>query len=371
MKQYKIFALASIENEGKIENILDTQKFQCIESLLLDKKIVVKIMNNAVDALVIMADKLTKEDCLLLEEVYMARKNLVMVLITQVCDIDTLTEAMSCGIRKVLTSDMEENEISDSIIAEIKKSRNRGNDSKQKQHDSKILSIFGTKGGAGKTTVAVNLAVTLQKKGKKVLLFDLDLQFGDVGVFMDAPSIDTISDLVSEGEFDLSTIESYLFTHSCGVQLLLAPQSPEFAELVKPEHINKIVDEVKGSFDYIIFDLGPTLDECVLQALEVCNTIYFIVTPEISTLKNTKTCMNVLSTLELAQKVKFVLNKDGDSYVKKKDMEAALDDEIVLVIPSEPKNTIASINRGVPIVIANPRSKASKEIIRYVNSDSI
>lgn len=371
MKQYKILAMESIENERKIEDVLDMQKFNCVGTQTLDEKGIEKAVNSTADALVIMTDKLSAEDCALLEQIYMARKNLVMILITRTCDVDTLTEAMACGIGKVLTTDMGNNEINDSIMAEITKNRSRGSDDEERMYDSKILSIFGTKGGVGKTTVAVNLAVALQKKGKKVLLIDLDLQFGDVGVFMDVLTYDSISDLVTEGDFTLSTVKSYFFTHSSGVHLLLAPQSPEFAELVKPEHVNKIVETVKDSFDYIIFDLGPTLDECVLQALELSDTIYFIITPEISTLKNTKTCMNVLSTLELAKKIKFILNKDGDSYVKKKDMEAALDDEIVLVIPSEPKNTIAGINRGVPIVIANPKSKVSKEIVRYANSDEI
>lgn len=371
MKQYKILAMASIENERRIEDILDTQKFNYMGVLTLDEQGVDKAKNITMDALVIMTHKLAVEECAVLEQIYMARKNLVMILITQTCDIDTFTVAMSCGIGRVLTTDMEKNEIHDSIIAEITKNRNRGGDGGEKPYDSRILSIFGTKGGAGKTTVAVNLAVALQKKGKKVLLIDLDLQFGDVGIFMDVPVFDTISDFVTEGDYSAFAVNNYLFTHSSGVRLLLAPQSPEFAELVKPESINKIVEVIKDSFDYIIFDLGPTLDECVLQALELSDTIYFIITPEISTLKNTKTCMNVLTTLELAKKVKFVLNKDGDSYVKKKDMEAALDDEIVLVIPSEPKNTIDSINRGVPIVIASPKSKVSKEIIRFADSDEI
>ena len=141
--------------------------------------------------------------------------------------------------------------------------------------------------------------------------------------------------------------------------------------MVKPTHVNAIIDAVKDSYDYIIFDLGPTLDDCVLQALELSDTVYFIITPEISTLKNTKNCMNVLNTLELSKKVKFILNKDGDSYVKKKDVESTLDEDIVLVISSDPKTTIASINRGVPIVIASPKSKVGKEIIRFVNRDEI
>lgn len=371
MKQYKILAMTSIENKKRIEQFFDTTQFNYAGTVAPDINGAKKVVNAAIDALVVMANKITAKDSELLKQIYMARKDFATILITDTCDVDTLTIAMECGIAKVLTTDMDEKAIYDNIVFEIDKISSRGRGSKEKKYDSKIISVFGTKGGAGKTTVAVNFAVALQKKGKKVLLIDLDLQFGDVGVFMDVPRFDTISDLVEGADFSTAAVSSYLFTHSTGVNILLAPQSPELAELVKPAHIDKVVAALKDSFDYIVFDLGPTLDECVLQALELSDTIYFITTPEISTLKNTKICMNVLNTLELAKKVKFILNKDGDSYVKKKDMEAALDDEIVLVIPSEPKNTIAGINRGVPIVEANPKSKVSKEIVKYVNNDEI
>ena len=371
MKHYKILAMASMENEKKAEELLDNDSFKYMGTVLLDSKGVGKVMNTSVDALVIVTDVLTSEDTKLLERIYMSKKNLVMILLTGTRDIEILTEAMSCGIGKVLTTDMEQSQIQEEIISEIAKNRSRGTDAGEQKYDSKILSVFGTKGGAGKTTVSVNMAVALQKKGKKVLLIDLDLQFGDVGVFMDIPVYDTISDLVAENDYSLATVNSYVYTHSSGVRVLLAPQSPEFAELVKPTHVNAIIDAVKDSYDYIIFDLGPTLDDCVLQALELSDTVYFIITPEISTLKNAKNCMNVLNTLELSKKVKFILNKDGDSYVKKKDVESTLDEDIELVISSDPKTTIASINRGVPIVIASPKSKVGKEIIRFVNRDEI
>ena len=353
MKHYKILAMASMENEKKAEELLDNDSFKYMGTVLLDSKGVGKVMNTSVDALVIVTDVLTSEDTKLLERIYMSKKNLVMILLTGTRDIEILTEAMSCGIGKVLTTDMEQSQIQEEIISEIAKNRSRGTDAGEQKYDSKILSVFGTKGGAGKTTVSVNMAVALQKKGKKVLLIDLDLQFGDVGVFMDIPVYDTISDLVAENDYSLATVNSYLYTHSSGVRVLLAPQSPEFAELVKPTHVNAIIDAVKDSYDYIIFDLGPTLDDCVLQALELSDTVYFIITPEISTLKNAKNCMNVLNTLELSKKVKFILNKDGDSYVKKKDVESTLDEDIELVISSDPKTTVG------------------KEIIRFVNRDEI
>jgi pilus assembly protein CpaE len=266
---------------------------------------------------------------------------------------------------------MDAKDIQEGIITEIDKLNARHTEVEEERYDTKVVSVFGTKGGTGKTTVAVNFAVALQKIGKKVLIIDLDLQFGDVGVFLDVPRFDTISDLVKEKDFNASTINNYLYTHTTGLKVLCAPQSPEFAETVKPEHIVKITEAMKNSLDYIIFDLGPILDDCVLQALDLSDSIYFITTPEISTLKNTKVCMNVMETLGLAEKVKFVLNKNGDSYVKQKDTEATLNAEVVLAIPSEAKNAITAINRGIPLVIGEPKSKVSKTINKFVQKGEI
>ena len=165
----------------------------------------------------------------------------------------------------------------------------------------------------------------MQEKGKDVVLIDLDLQFGDVGIFMNVPRFETISDLVKEGSFSRSSIKRYLYKHNTGVSILCAPASPELAEIVKPEHISMIADVLKKEFDYIIFDMSPTIDEFVLHALDISDSIYFVTNPEISTLKNTR----------------------------------------------DSKSAISAINRGIPLVDVAPRSKASKAILNYVNSQDI
>jgi pilus assembly protein CpaE len=371
MEQYRVLAMAENEYRNKIESILNTDNLNCVGILSLDENGLKKAMTVNFDCVVVMAYSLTRKMCELLSKIYMTRKNAVMILITDERDMDTFAMAMECGIGKILTADMESSSIRDSIVVEIEKSNSRGMDTEERHYDSKVISVFGTKGGAGKTTVAVNLAVALRQERKKVLLMDLDLQFGDVGVFLDIPRSDTIADLVEEGDFNAYAISSFLYRHSTGVNVLCAPNSPELAEIVKPEHIGQIVNALKKSLDYIIIDLGPILDECALQALDLSDTIYFVTNPEISTLKNTKICMNVLNTLNYGKKVKFILNKDGDSYVKRKDMESALDTDMVLDIPNEPKNTIAAINQGVPIVLSNSKSKVSKAIVKFAKRDDI
>lgn len=236
--------------------------------------------------------------------------------------------------------------------------------------EATIVAVFGTKGGTGKTTFAVNYAMSLQDIGKKVLLIDLDLQFGDVGVFLDIPNFETISDLVTDGDFSLENVNTFLYKHKSGLQIMCAPNSPEYAELVKPEHISTIAGVLREEFDYIVFDLGPTIDETSLQAVDISNDICFIITPDISSLKNAKVCLKVLDTLGLTNKVKLILNKDGSSDIKAKDMEAALGAGMNLTIPFDAKSAIASVNRGIPIVTAAPKSKVSKVIKDFAEQGS-
>ena len=357
--------IASEGNAGALKNLLEYEQFECIDVVEAENENLPYIVKQPMNAVVVYDGDFSPILADFLEKINIARSDSMIFLVTKNCDMETLTRAMQCGVRNVFTMDAVPEKICHEIETEVVRQQKKYDPSGSSMNRAHIISVFGTKGGTGKTMLSVNLAVALQSIGKQVLVVDLDLPFGDVGVFFDIPKFDTISDLIEEGVFSNATVNSYLYKHSSGVHALCAPVSPEYAELVKPEYINKIVSAVSTDFDYIIFDLGPTIDEVALQALEICNDIYFVTNPEISTLKNTKVCMHVLDTLGQASKVKMVLNKEGSSDIKIKDVEAALDMAMTVVVPSETRNVIASINRGIPIVIATPKSKVSKAIKSY------
>lgn len=142
MKHYKIIAMTAMENEQRVQYVLNNPQFNYIATVSPDENGVKKIINTAIDALVVMTDNLTGDHCALLEQIYMAKKNIVMILITNVCDLQMLTEAMDCGIGKVLTTDMDKKEIQENIVAEIVKNQSRGSESEEKGYDSKILSVL-------------------------------------------------------------------------------------------------------------------------------------------------------------------------------------------------------------------------------------
>lgn len=376
--KYKVLGLTTESGNAYLKKIINGSGFKFAGLLELEPRNLDKITVSDCDAIIIYSEQFADAESNFVEKINRTVKDKALILITGNYDVNVLTKAMECGITKVISKDDNEDSIYRSIVGEIEKENIATIDDSEESEDGfvgtkngKTISVFGTKGGTGKSTVSVNLATALQEKGKDVVLIDLDLQFGDVGIFMNVPRFETISDLVKEGSFSRSSIKRYLYKHNTGVSILCAPASPELAEIVKPEHISMIADVLKKEFDYIIFDMSPTIDEFVLHALDISDSIYFVTNPEISTLKNTKVCLDVLKTLGHFDKVKMVLNKDGESYIKRKDMESTLNKGMDLVIPRDSKSAISAINRGIPLVDVAPRSKASKAILNYVNSQDI
>lgn len=376
--KYKVLGLTTESGNAYLKKIINGSGFEFAGLLELEPRNLDKITVSDCDAIIIYSEQFADAESNFVEKINRTVKDKALILITGNYDVNVLTKAMECGITKVISKDDNEDSIYRSIVGEIEKENIATVDDSEESEDGfvgtkngKTISVFGTKGGTGKSTVSVNLATALQEKGKDIVLIDLDLQFGDVGIFMNVPRFETISDLVKEGSFSRSSIKRYLYKHNTGVSILCAPASPELAEIVKPEHISMIADVLKKEFDYIIFDMSPTIDEFVLHALDISDSIYFVTNPEISTLKNTKVCLDVLKTLGHFGKVKMVLNKDGESYIKRKDMESTLNKDMDLVIPRDSKSAISAINRGIPLVDVAPRSKASKAILNYVNSQDI
>ncbi len=232
---------------------------------------------------------------------------------------------------------------------------------------TKVISVFSTKGGVGKTTVATNLAVAIASMNKKVALLDCDLQFGDVAICLNLYVKNTITELIKdinnlEHEGDL--IDEYMLTHYSGVKVLAAPIRPENAEYVKPEHIKKIVDALRGRYDYVIIDTAQGFDDTVITALDASDNIMYVSTLDLPSIKNTKNGLDVMKTLNYSNdKVKILINKSNESFgVKNTDFKAVLNVDIWMVIPDDLASVTISVNNGHPLVAHRKASNVAKKI---------
>lgn len=371
MKQIRLLALAEPEHVTEIEELLESEYINRMATLRPQKVNLERAVSLPVDAVVLLTTAFKEDESRFIEQLFMLRNDVAIILISGKVDTELYSRAISCGINRVIPSNTPKDDIQKAVENEISRLRSRKNSSMVQDYDSRVISVFGAKGGCGKTTTAVNLAAALQKSGKKVALLDLHLEFGNVGIFLNLPHCDTISDLISESKITASTASSYLFRHGSGLYVLCAPPSPEFAELIKPDHIERIITVLRPDFDYLVIDLASSLNDCTLAAFDMSDSIYFVTNPEISALKDTKVCLEVLKTLDYMRKIRLVLNRSGDSYISEHDVEQALEFKPYLIIPSDVKASVSAINRGIPVINASPRSKMSKAIIRYVDHGAV
>lgn len=229
---------------------------------------------------------------------------------------------------------------------------------------AEILTFFSTKGGVGRTTLAVNLAINLAERGKKVLIIDASLQFGDVAITLNQTSKKNIYNVIDNGELSLADIEKNIVHHESGLHLLLAPKEPAFAEAIKSSHLKAIVDNVSSLYQYIIFDLPPSITDKELAVLDKSNLVLLVATLEISSLKNTKICLKTFNDISFdSNKIKLILNKEIPNVgIGKQDLETGLGIPVFATVPMESEIAQSALNHGRPFVLGSPKSAISKAI---------
>lgn len=289
----------------------------------------------------------------------------MMVLATDNISVELVNKAAGYGIRKVIPfTDITAEQFSDELQTVYELERQRSLDTNEgKKTRCKVLGFFSGKGGTGKTTVAVNTAVALARAGKRVMLVDLDLQFGDVAISLDSDFKYSIVDLVQDrGGITIENINSFAMDHSSGMRVLCAPKSSEFAEYVQTAHVEKIIDIMRPYYEYVILDMGVSFSEVTITACENCVEIFMVYNTDILSLKNAKMCYDILDQLHQKDKLQFIINKYEKGVIKPADFSKMFGKDIYYVIPFDGKAASSSVNKGMPAVISQPRSSLANAV---------
>jgi pilus assembly protein CpaE len=233
---------------------------------------------------------------------------------------------------------------------------------------ARIITVVSPKGGVGRTTIAVNLAVALKlQTQKRIALVDGSLYFGDVGVMMNLLSNKTIIDAaehIDELEGDL--LNDLMPTHSSGVKVLLAPPAPEMAELITAEHVRRILAELANHYDYIVVDTWPSFADTVLTAMDLADEILLVMTLEMTAIKDVKLYLEVVEKLDYPpEKVKLILNRSGTTAgIKVEAVEETLRHKVMVGLSNDFVAMNTAVNQGVPLVISAREHPFSRDVYR-------
>jgi pilus assembly protein CpaE len=226
----------------------------------------------------------------------------------------------------------------------------------------------------GTTTLAINTGVALHRElGRKVCIVDGNLQFGDHRVFFDlGPDKRSIADVVTASSIDVDLLRKIVHRHDSGVDLLLAPPSPETAELVDPHqhHMGQIVDILRGAYDYVVVDIDKRLDENNLDVLAAADAIFVVMTADLSCLKNVRLFLETMSQLNVEpRKVQLVLNRSNAfTGINVRNAEGALKRRIEHQILNEYRGAISALNSGAPFMFTRSDSILGRSVLEFARA---
>jgi pilus assembly protein CpaE len=230
----------------------------------------------------------------------------------------------------------------------------------------KIVTIYSPKGGTGCTTLAVNLAITLNNEDTRVALVDGNLQFGDVAVFLNEQGKNTIIDLAPRAEeLDPEIVEDVMLKHATsGLHILAGPSRPEYAERVSSSQFAKVLEYLRQMYAYVIVDTAALLTDVTLSAIDVSDLIVLVTTQDIPSIKNCRLFLDLLQTLGIERdRILFVMNRyDKRINITPDRVTENLKQEVVSVIPLDEATVTKAVNRGIPFVLESKNQPAARGV---------
>ena len=268
-----------------------------------------------------------------------------------------LLQAMRAGVREVLPAMPEAAVLGQALDRIADKLGQQGASA------GRVLAFISCKGGSGSTFLATNLAYALAAAGKRVALIDMNLQFGDASLFVsDTKPLATLSDVANQiHRLDPSFLASSMVAVTPNYGILAAPADPAQASDVKPEHIDAIVKLARRQYDFVVLDVGRSLDPVSIRALDHADTVYPVLQMTLPYIRDGKRLLTVFRNLDYGKdKIELIVNRhDKNSDIRLRDLEEAFDTIALRTMPNHYDAAAKSVNQGVPVTRLVPDSPLS------------
>ncbi|MFC2159363.1 CpaE family protein [Actinomycetota bacterium] len=300
-----------------------------------------------------------------------------VILLVEKTSTALLREAIKLDIHDVLEFPFNFEDLSRSlervkaVFNDIMEENGKGEpESLKVKEGAKKITIFSTKGGSGKSFIAINLAVDLIGQTKnRVSLFDLNYQFGDIALMLNLFPKHTIYDIMSViDQLDSEMLQDFLTEHSSGVKVLPAPIDPTQDEAISTETTKKILNILSEISDYIIIDTSSGFGDNVLLLLEETDCLVIVTSMDVPSIKNLKITLQLLDQLKFPEEKMFlVLNRAGTKVgITEDEIRKTIAKKIDINIPSN-RLVPLTINKGIPLVTEAPRATVSRSIRKLTN----
>jgi len=322
------------------------------------------LLDERISSLVLIGPSYKLEDIeQLLKSYYTSLRFTKIILLVRETSADLLKKAIKLNIYDVLEIPFTHNDIKEAI-------RRAEENIEDKKAASKRITVFGTKGGVGKSFLAVNLAVGLMDKNKKrVSLVDTNYQFGDIALMLDLHPKYSIYDILPVIEqLDSKILDSFLTTHNSGVKVLPAPLDISTSlQGINSKTTMKILDTLSKMSDYIIIDTSSYFSDDVMNIFKDTDYLIIVSSKDTPSIKNLKIALQILEQIKFPEENTYIILNRADSKVgiTIEEIEETIQRKIDIAIPSD-RIVPISVNKGVPLIVDAPRSAVTKSIYKLI-----
>lgn len=290
------------------------------------------------------------------------------ILVSPDRSVEFLTRAMRGGVRQVLPAPLSLSSLQQAL-QHVKGHRLLA---PQERGGGQVLAVIGSKGGAGATFLATNLAYALSREGKRVAVIDLNMYFGDAGIFLgDTVASSNVAELARQNQrLDAALLESSMSKISERLHILVSPESPETVTEVFPTAIERILELARARYDFVVVDLSPTLDAVAIKALDLANAVYLTLQLNLPFVRAARRMVDIFRELGYSNdKIHIVVNRyEKGGNVGLQDVEKATLLKVEHTVPNSHEPVMASINQGIPLLELAPRDPVAHALQEWAKT---
>lgn len=327
------------------------------------QQVVVVAEQDLPDLLILQGGHFSSNELQILGHVSSRFPDLAVVMLCEDQSPEFLIKAMRAGVREVLPVPLTQ----PVLIDAVERFQQRMALGRTPANSCKVSAFIPCKGGTGATFLATNIAYALAAlEEKRVALFDFNLQFGDASLFIhDRPPINSIADVARQIQrLDGSFLASSMVQVLPNFSVLAAPEDPEKAAEIKPEHINPLFQVAVKHYDFLVLDVGRELDAISLQALDRADMILPVMQQTLPSVREAKRMLNVFRALGYSdEKLKVIVNRhEKNADISVSDIESTLNQKIFKVVPNDYAVVTRAVNQGIPAIKLARRSLVAKSL---------